>query len=255
MEIQYSDGHKIEKKIYNLVKNSPSFSSLDYIYSSPCEWAVEYHLSPCRANLLRPFHFKNLEVLDLGAGMGAVSHYLAEECAHLTIVEGTHSRFSVIKQRLRQFHHWEGHVGNLFEISLAKKFDVVCLIGVLEYAELFISSPTPFLSLLEKAKSYLKEDGVLILAIENKLGLKYWLGCKEDHLQKPFVGICDYPPSPTPKTFSRKELIHLLNQTGFEHTKLYYPFPVKICSWIGGVRIDVLLTRRESLEASLMNEV
>jgi len=225
MEIQYSDGRRVEQRIYELVRNSPPFSSRDQIYPSPCEWAVEYHLSPWRANLLRPFDFGGLEVLELGAGMGALSHFLAEECSHLTVVEGTRSRYAVIEERLRQFRNWEGHVGSFFELALRKKYDVVCLAGVLEYAELFIETPTPFASLLEKARLCLKEEGVLILAIENKLGLKYWLGCQEDHLPQPYAGICDYPPKPSLRTFSRNELLELLREAGFTDTQFYYPFP------------------------------
>ncbi len=36
---------------------------------------------------------------------------------------------------------------------------------------------------IEKAASFLKPDGVLIGAIENRIGFKYWNGAPEDHIR------------------------------------------------------------------------
>ncbi len=57
-------------------------------------------------------------------------------------------------------------------------FDVVTLIGVLEYARVY-GGPGGEVKLLQQARSYLKPDGLLVLAMENQLGLKYFAGIPE----------------------------------------------------------------------------
>ena len=77
-------------------------------------------------------------------------------------------------------------------LSIDEKFDYVLLIGVLEYAQVINKSKDSFVELLEKAKSFLRnDDSKLIIAIENKFGLKYWCGASEDHTGVPFDSIND----------------------------------------------------------------
>lgn len=229
MAIKYSDGDSVESEILNLVRAAEHRSSSDRIAAERYgEWAVRYHLSPQRANLVRHFDFRGLDVLELGAGMGAVSRFIAEEAKTLTCVEGTENRMAVLRERLKDLTNWTGIVANIQDVELEAKFDVVCVIGVMEYSELFIAASgdkTPFDVFLEKAKTALKPGGVLVLAIENKLGLKYWNGASEDHSARLFDGVCGYPAAPTAKTFSKKGLTQLLRSGGFTTVDHYYPFP------------------------------
>ncbi len=231
MSIRYNDGVEVETKILHLLQQQQNLSSQSSICSEQYQdWPVRYHLCTERANLLRHLNFTGLDVLELGAGMGAVSRHLAENCQFLTVVEGTERRYAALSARLRDLKNWTGQVGNVQDAHFDQKFDVVCVIGVLEYSEMFINPPsdsneTPFSWFIKKASSHLKENGVLILAIENKLGIKYWSGAAEDHSGQIFDGICDYPLSPSPKTFSRKELRSILVREGFSQIDEHYPFP------------------------------
>src|SRR4029077_20103459 len=62
-------------------------------------------------------------------------------------------------------------------------------------------------------------------AIENRLGLKYFNGCAEDHVGVPFVGIQDLYKPRGPRTFGRLELEQLLRSAGLRHISFLYPFP------------------------------
>ena len=230
MSINYSDGIAQENKVLELLKIAPNLDSLCDIASDRYgEWEVRYHLTPERSNLLRHLDFSGLDVLELGAGMGGVSRFIAESARTLTVVEGTQKRFDALSERLRDLKNWSGQVANVQDARFERKFDVVCVIGVLEYSELFFTdlkgTQSPFHAFLAQAKSFLKPDGALVLAIENRMGLKYWTGCAEDHTGRLFDGISGYPRTPSPRTFSRKEILSLLSESGFSQTHEYFPFP------------------------------
>ena len=63
------------------------------------------------------------------------------------------------------------------------------------------------------------------MAIENKLGLKYFAGCKEDHVGRMFEGIEGYKNTSGVETFSKRELEKLLDANGYHNYRFYYPYP------------------------------
>jgi SAM-dependent methyltransferase len=228
--IAYSDGAAVESRIFEILRTESDVCSSRAIRPDLYgEWAFRYHLTPERANLVRHLTFDGLEVLELGAGMGGVSRFIAERARQLAVVEGAERRYRCLQERLKGLTNWSGQVGNFQELRVERRFDVVCLIGVLEYSELYLRPPgyrdSPFRWLLERCASILGEEGALVLAIENQLGLKYWNGGGEDHTGRTYDGICGYPVSPSPKTFSRRVLKETLRAAGFGSVDEYFPFP------------------------------
>jgi len=227
MAINYADG--AESEVLRLLRESDSVSSVSSIaFDRYEEWPIRYHLSPERGNLLRHLDFTGLDVLELGAGMGAASRLIAETARRFTAVEGSSDRLEALKERLRGLDHWEAVLANAQDYRPSAKFDVVCLIGVLEYAEVYIDAgpdDSPTLWLLKHAKSLLREGGQLIVAIENRNGLKYWSGAPEDHTGTMYHGICGYGPDRTIRTFSRKVLSDHLAAAGFGDIEEFYPWP------------------------------
>lgn len=230
-QITYSDGKAVEAEIAAVLNASDDVGSLSRIALKRfSEWPFRYHLSPERGNLLRPFHFAGLDVVEFGAGLGAVSRGVAEQCKSLYLVEGTVSRFEAAKARLRDLNNWDGVAANLADVPAPRQFDVALCIGVLEYAEKYLTPPPDFKGDafaygLHLMRQWLKPGGVLIIAIENQLGLKYWAGAAEDHTGYRFDGVCGYPEGPSPKTFSRKELAERLKQAELAVVDEYFPFP------------------------------
>lgn len=78
---------------------------------------------------------------------------------------------------------------------------------------------------MTKVKKLLKPNGKLIIAIENKFGLKYWAGAREDHTGRLFDSLENYNNVNFVRTFSDFELKSMLNNSGFELIEFYYPFP------------------------------
>ena len=99
------------------------------------------------------------------------------------------------------------------------------MIVVFEYGESYIRSENPYVDFLRIISKHLKPDGKIILAIENRLGLKYWAGCTEDHFGTLFEGIQGYPKTKGVKTFSRKEFNGILEKAGNLKADWYYPYP------------------------------
>jgi 2-polyprenyl-3-methyl-5-hydroxy-6-metoxy-1,4-benzoquinol methylase len=225
--LSYSDGDKSEDYLLTVLKNAHDLSVLSpELRSAIRDWPSEYHLSPVRHNLLRPFQIKNSDnILELGCGCGAISRYLGETGATVVAVEGSQRRAQIAAQRCRDLSNVKICCDNIADFKSDEKFDYVTLIGVLEYAPMFIDSNDPIRTCLEHTLSFLKKDGILILAIENQLGLKYFNGCGEDHTGMSYIGIHDLYNANTPVTFGKQELESRLRSAGFEGITFFYPFP------------------------------
>lgn len=218
----YSDGD-IEDTILDIVKNNNDFT--DILHNTD-NWAILYHLTPVRENLLDWYDFeKGATLLEIGGGCGAFSGMFAKKLKQVSVVELSKRRAEIIYNRHKNYDNLEIFAGNLNDVVFEEKFDYVTLIGVLEYAGKFTDGETPFKTFLENAKSYLKPNGKLLLAIENKFGMKYWSGAREDHTGRLFDSIENYPNDKGIQTFGKVELIELLESAGYKDTNFYYPMP------------------------------
>ena len=229
--IAYSDGDEIENRIWQAIASSPDRSVLSTDLKRHCtDWPSLYHLSGTRANLMRPLRplFQG-DILEIGAGCGAISRYLGECTAgsgsRLLALEGSPRRAAIARARTQGLDHVTVVTEQFDTFAPARQFDVVTLIGVLEYANLFTGGPTAALSMLQRARQLVKPGGHLVIAIENQFGLKYFAGAPEDHLGTPMVGIESRYGNSQAKTFGKKALQRLLKDAGFPHDTFLAPFP------------------------------
>lgn len=221
-EDKYSDGD-IEEQILEIVREN---KSIDKILADNENWPILYHLSPLRRNLLEWYPFENsTSLLEIGAGCGALTGLFCEKVNKVTAVELSKRRAEILATRHKGFSNLEVIVGNFGDIKFNEKFDYITLIGVLEYAGKFTGGPTPYKYFIDMIKSLLNPGGTLIIAIENKYGLKYWAGALEDHTGNIFDGINDYIGNNDIRTFSKKELELMLTQSGFSNNEFHYPTP------------------------------
>lgn len=218
----YSDG-EIEDEMLEIVKNN---NNLESILDKDNRWPILYHFSKKRHNLLEWYPFEpDSEVLEIGAGCGALTGILCSKTKHVTSVELSKKRSLINYYRNKDNQNFEIIIGNLNDIEFEKKFDYITLIGVLEYAAMYTSSSSPYVDFLKTIKEHLKPNGTLVIAIENKFGLKYWAGSKEDHTGALFDSLENYPSNRNISTFSKLELTTYLIHAGFQHNEFYYPYP------------------------------
>lgn len=219
----YSDG-EIENEIIQYEKE---YENIEDVFTKDIRWPVFYHLTPIRKNILNWYPFQeNSEVLEIGAGMGAITEVLCEKCKSVVAVELSKNRATSIATRNQEKENLEIIVGNLNDIDFKdRKFDYITLIGVFEYAALYTNTENPYIDFLNHIKKLLKPNGKILIAIENKFGMKYWLGAPEDHTNIKYDGITGYENKDFVQTFGKEEIEQILKTCGLSFMKFYYPLP------------------------------
>lgn len=225
--IAYNDGDEIEARLAAIIQQASDLSVLSSELRQHCtDWPSLYHLSGTRANIMRPFvNVLKGDILEIGAGCGAITRYLGECGANVLALEGSPRRAAIARSRTRDLENVTVLAERFDHFQCDRQFDVITLIGVLEYANLFTSGENPPLAMLERVHSLLKPEGKLIIAIENQLGLKYFAGAPEDHLGQPMIGIEGRYREDQPRTFGRAVLANMLKQAGFNKSEFLAPLP------------------------------
>ncbi|KAF6634912.1 methyltransferase [Paenibacillus sp. EKM208P] len=215
----YSDGD-IENELLEYAKKS------SYDWYNDKRWPIVYHLSPLRHNILNWFPFSSdCTILEIGAGCGALTGLLCEHASRVVAIELTKRRAEINYERHRHYDNLEILVCDFQKVPEDLKFDYIIINGVLEYAAYMFESSNPYQAFLQKASKHLNQNGKMLLAIENRLGLKYFAGSREDHTGQFFSGLNNYSAGEKVRTFSKSELTELVNDTGLHALKFYYPYP------------------------------
>ena len=222
----YCDG-EVEDEILEIVRK---YSPVEYRreIEERKSWPILYHLSPLRENIVEWLPIKNTDkVLEVGSGCGAITGALARKAESVTCVDLSKKRSMINAYRHAECDNVTIHVGNFKDIEpdLPNDFDYICLIGVFEYGQAYIGGETPFQDFLNILMPHLSENGRVVIAIENKYGLKYFAGCKEDHLGTWFSGIENYSCGGGVRTFSRRGLEKIFQSCQIKEFRFYYPYP------------------------------
>lgn len=226
-EDQYSDGIAEELELEEIASNYTE-DQFNQVIAERKKWPVLYHFSHVRENIVSWTAIsKEDKVLEIGSGCGAITGALARKAKSVTCIELSKKRSQINALRHKNCENVNILVGNFeaIETSLTEKYDVITLIGVFEYASTFIQGQTPYEDFLKKVESHLAPGGRIMIAIENRLGLKYFAGCTEDHSGIFGEGLRGYGPDCYARTFSKRELTKLIEKTGFMDYKFYYPYP------------------------------
>lgn len=180
-------------------------------------------------------------VLDVGAGWGQFSIPLAKT-NRICTVEPNPEKIEFIKTVAKQENVEENifFVGaDYLQLQFDTKFDFILCIGVLEWIGSFRDDLEPFeaqLSFLNKARKDLKQNGTMVIGIENRIGLKYLLGAADDHTGIPHISYFNYKGArkkfneKTNKelkcfTYSLGEYTNMLKRSGFSKIQFYVALP------------------------------
>jgi Dimethyladenosine transferase (rRNA methylation) len=221
----YSDGD-VEEELLQIARDYTE-GGYDQVVAQRKSWPVLYHFSRVRQNIISWLPVtKEHEVLEIGSGCGALTGMLAQMAGHVTCVELSRRRSQINGYRNRLRENIEILVGNYQDIEKELgRFDLITLIGVFEYAKGYIGGEDPYVEMLRQAVGHLKPGGQIVLAIENRIGLKYWAGFTEDHVGEYYEGLEGYPDTDGVRTFSKPALCEVIRQAGDLKADFYYPFP------------------------------
>jgi SAM-dependent methyltransferase len=222
--VEYVDGG--EARTLEVIRGATDISSFsDELEREAGTWAERYHLSKSRANCLRPFALnREMRVLDVGGGCGAITRYLGEMCGDVDMLEPMIARAAVARVRTRDLGNVEVFVGEINAVPLKPAYDLITVIGVLEYVGAGSRSDQPYIDFLRSLSRVLLPGGRILVAIENRLGVKYLAGAPEDHSGRPFDGLEGYRSGGPARTFSRIELEELFRAAGLSGD-FYHAFP------------------------------
>lgn len=230
-DTMYSDG-TVEDELLELFQQDDAAVAIqmDALLCQQVAWPILYHLSPQRWHLLDWFPFPaHGRLLEIGAGCGAMTGLFAQHVAHVDALEISERRSQIMAHRHRALTNVTVLLGDLVTLPSDKRYDVIVIIGVLEYAGKYHSpnedATNPYVAFLNDVRRHLHPDGQILIAIENQIGLKYLAGFNEDHYGCPFIGIEDYVADMGVRTFGKAELAEHIVQAGFQVQQWYYPFP------------------------------
>ena len=209
------------------------------------QYLVGYVLDDSRADFrtILPLTSET-NVLDLGAGWGAVSCGLAGDCQSVTAVDTNAQSLAFIQLRAEQSGLTNVKVAQIDPLDDAclpfpdGSFDVAILNGVLEYvgeASTRLSPDEVQRRCLREIRRVVKPGGVLFVGIENRYGLLYFLGTR-DHSNLRFTSLLPralanlimqlrlHKPYRT-YTYSCRGYRELLKSSGFDDPSIYLAYP------------------------------
>lgn len=222
----YNDGDNSENILLDIFKNKKDVYD---IMNKTDDINIYFHLSPVRGGIVVPMNITAEDnVLEVGSGTGIITSELSKKAKTVTCVDLSKRRCMINAYRNQDRDNITIYSGNFKRIKLPRKYDVIVLVGVLEYARVYIGGNKPFETFLRMLNDLLVPGGRIYIAIENRLGLKYFSGAIEDHWGVPFVGIEGYKRENGESkavTFSKSELEKLLSVSGFGSFYFYYPLP------------------------------
>lgn len=187
---------------------------------------VFLQLSELRKGLFNWYDFKpGAEILEIGAGFGALTGMLCEKAEHVIAIEPSLFRAQNLKKRYEHITNLDIYTDEVQKIEFQKKFDYIILTGVLETVGNGEETQRVYEDYLRELSFLLKEKGKLLLAVDNRYGLKYFCGTSEPYTNIPFAGLNHYPNGTKGYSFSRQELTEILKRAGLAEYKFYYPLP------------------------------
>jgi ubiquinone/menaquinone biosynthesis C-methylase UbiE/aminoglycoside phosphotransferase (APT) family kinase protein len=181
-------------------------------------------------------------VLDFGCGPGAVSIALARHAASVYATDLTYERVAFAQIRaaqegLQNFHAFCG--GDTKHLPVPDAFfDTVILDGVLEWLPAFSpGKPRDIqVTFLKEVHRVLKPQGLLFVAIENRIAFAYFRGAREHHTRLRYISlmprllanlysrIASGKPL-RPYTYTKSQFKRLFRDAGFDSSEFWGLLP------------------------------
>lgn len=217
------DGQDLENQLLDFFRETNDLSAVtEELHPNGHSWPMRYYLSVQRVNLLRPFveYFPHKDILEIGSDGGILTRYLAECKANVVALENNFKHAEITAERCRDLENVTVINDHFAQFECTEKFDVIIVAGGIDPVGDHTAD-----DLLIKINSLLKKDGMLLLALDNKLGLKYWAGIPEQSSGIAYAGIENRHAPGRAFSYGKMEIQTLLQNAGFTNNEFYFPFP------------------------------
>lgn len=207
-----------DEKIRRLVE-----SGYDCLRGEENSWEVLCHLSHLRGNLTGWLPVGESDtVLEFGADTGQLTGGYLGKAGRVICMEESISRCRILAMRYQEAENLEVYGGDLWENlrEAGLLYDWILAPGVLAEARRYFAGKDPEAEAVRRLLKYLKPEGHLVLAADNRFGLKYWAGAPDPHTGRYFDSLCGNGVS-----FSRRELEQIFRESGCKNAVFYYPYP------------------------------
>ncbi len=196
----------------------------DEALSADSRWEVFYHLSDMRQALFGWYDMpKDADVLEIGCGFGALTGVLADHAAHVAALDDSLFRARACAKRWSKKENIDVYAGQLRDIPFSQRFDVITLVDVLPCVADGEKSLAPYAAYLKSLLAYLKPQGRLLIAMDNRLGLKFFCGAGDPYSDDLFGELSG--TNGKGRLFTAAETGEILAEAGFMYWKFYYPLP------------------------------
>jgi len=181
-------------------------------------------------------------ILDLGCGCGGISLFLSGKIKRIVGIDIDKESIGVahLRAKVSNRNNFVTMVGSATNVPIKNdSIDFVLINGALEWIPYCKPNQNPEstqLDALEEVRRMLKRRGTLILAIENRFYLRYWLGIIDHHSGLRFVPIlprkiADFVCKRKKgelylnRTYSYFGLKDILRKAGFNAVKVHVGIP------------------------------
>lgn len=213
--------------ILHAVKENHTEDFSHYLEGSD-SWWIFYHLSGMRNALFGWYDFEpDAEILEIGGDFGALTGLFCDRCRHVTVTEERMYRAQAICERYSQRENLKVYAGRFCDMQacFVGKFDYVVIVGGLEKQGYGWSDQAPYVQFLRLVIDCLKPGGKILLAADNRYGLRNFCGARNWQTGKPFDGINRFPNGTEKYEFRKPELEEIIKKAGILEYKFYYPLP------------------------------
>lgn len=204
---------------------SCSDGNYNSVIANDKRFEIMYNLAETRQALFSWYPFKKgAKLLEFGGEFGALTGLFCEKCKVVTTLVDNKKQADIIKKRHKKFDNLEVKIGYYIE-ELNIKYDYIVILDKMAYMCSGSKRVTDYIEKLKNIVEFLKEDGTLLIATDNRYGLKYFCGEREPITHVPFAGLNRYLEGSDGYMFSKNELITIVNNLHNMKCKFYYPLP------------------------------
>lgn len=198
----------IEKKIVQIIKDS---QKRDYSRIIEENKKLEFMLalSDIRKNILNWYPFmKDATILEIEPNFGEITEVLCEKAQKVVAVESSLEKAQAIEKRFFDNENLEVIVADIENVALEEKFDYVILYKPKQ---------------IKIAKNFLKPQGIILLATNNRFGISYFAGASYNgKIYNTFL-------ENENDLYGKKEIEELLKKENMNQYRFFYPLPNYKC--------------------------